>query len=539
MPKLRVALAQLDFLVGDIAGNLQKHLTAAEFARDELKADIIVFPELSITGYPPEDLLLRKSFLDNANEAVAECQSTIKNIHCLIGHPQATVAGLFNTCSLIYNGRLLARYTKHHLPNYGVFDEKRYFKTGESRGIVMIKDIPVSVCICEDLWFEGPVRRVAEEGAQIILSPNASPYEIEKHEERVKTLAQRARANNVAIVYVNTVGGQDDLIFDGGSMVIDTKGIVAIQGEFFKEKIFTADFEVMKRDTQVEHIPFKLPLEEEKIYQALIMGVRDYVKKNQFTGALLGLSGGIDSALALAVAVDALGKDHVRAIMMPSRYSAEISLEDAAQIAKNFGVRYEIIPIENVYQSFLETLSAQLPHLPGSITDQNIQARCRGVIIMALSNSSGDIVLTTGNRSEMAVGYATLYGDMAGGFNVLKDIPKTLVYRLAKYRNTLEDLIPRRIIERAPTAELAFDQKDEDTLPPYPLLDNILGLYINQEWGAEEIIAHGYDPEMVQQIIYFIRKNEYKRRQSPVGARVNHKAFGRDRRYPITSGFKG
>ncbi len=536
--KLRVALAQMDFFVGDIAGNLEKHIQAAEQARDELNADVIVFPELSITGYPPEDLLLRPSFIDASNQAVLTLQNTVKNIHCVIGHPYATQDGLFNTCSVLHNGRLLARYSKQHLPNYGVFDEKRYFTSGQSSGIVMIKDIPVAICICEDLWFDGPAQAAAKQGARIILSPNASPFEIDKQEQRVKTIAQRARANNVAIVYVNCVGGQDDLIFDGGSMVLDKQGLVALQGDFFKEQLFCAEFELMNTDIQVQHTPHTLPSLEEKIYQALVLGVRDYVKKNHFTGALIGLSGGIDSALVLAIAVDALGKENVRTVMMPSRYTAQISLADAELIAKNFGVRYDVISIDKLYADFIENLSSVLPEVP-PVADQNIQARCRGVIIMALSNSSGDIVLTTGNRSEMAVGYATLYGDMAGGFAVLKDVPKTMVYRLSKYRNTISDDIPVRILERAPSAELAFDQTDQDTLPPYPELDLILSLYLNQGWGIEEIIAHGYDTETVTKIVNSIRVSEYKRRQAAVGTRINHTAFGRDRRYPISSGFKG
>jgi NAD+ synthase (glutamine-hydrolysing) len=536
--KLRVALAQIDFFVGDIAGNLEKHIQAALTARDELNADLIVFPELSITGYPPEDLLLRPSFIDASNQAVLEFQNTVKNIHCVIGHPYATPEGLYNTCSVLHNGRLLARFSKQHLPNYGVFDEKRYFLSGPSSGIVMIKDVPIAVCICEDLWFESPAQAAAKQGARIILSPNASPFEIDKHEQRVKTISQRARANNVAIVYVNTVGGQDDLIFDGGSMVLDKQGIVALQGDFFKEQLFCAEFELLNTDIQVQHTPHTLPSLEEKIYQALVMGVRDYLKKNHFTDALLGLSGGIDSALGLAIAVDALGKEHVHAVMLPSRYTAQISLEDAELIAKNFGVRYDVISIDKLHANFTETLTPILPTIP-SVADQNIQARCRGVIMMALSNSSGDIVLTTGNRSELATGYATLYGDMAGGFNVLKDVPKTMVYRLAKYRNEISELIPARILERAPSAELAFDQKDADTLPPYPELDLILSLYLNQGWGIEEIVAHGYDPDTVTKIVNFIRVNEYKRRQAPVGTRINHTAFGRDRRYPISSGFKG
>jgi NAD+ synthase (glutamine-hydrolysing) len=542
MPKkLRVVLAQLNLLVGDIAGNLAKHIHAATTARDELQADVIVFPELSLTGYPPEDLLLRKSFIKASDLALKTLQDTLQDIYCLVGHPQtkANSKTLFNACSLIHNGKVLACYTKQHLPNYGVFDEKRYFVTGRSQNVTTIKGIPVGICICEDLWFPGPAQQVVEQGARIILSPNASPFEIDKHHKRATVLERRAKANHIPIVYVNFVGGQDDLIFDGGSMVIDPQGQIAQLAPFFQQALVPVDFEFDENETRVERTPFELPTDEEKVYEALVLGVRDYVKKNHFNGALIGLSGGIDSVLTLAIAVDALGKENISAVMMPSRYTADMSLEDAAIVAKNFGVDYKIISIENTFTQLAAQLEPMIDKKNRDITLENLQARCRGVIMMALSNSSERIVLTTGNRSEMAVGYATLYGDMAGGFAVLKDVPKTWVYRLAGYRNRIQKLIPQRVIDRAPSAELAPNQKDSDTLPPYPVLDKILELYLNQGLSAEDIIAHGHERALVSTIISFINRSEYKRRQAAVGTRINHTAFGRDRRYPITNGFKG
>jgi NAD+ synthase (glutamine-hydrolysing) len=536
--KLRIVMAQLDFLVGDIQGNLQKHIQAAQEARDIMKADVIVFSELSMTGYPPEDLLNRAAFIDESNEAVNTFKSTVTGIHCVVGHPLSSSKGLYNSCSLIYNNTILARSNKKFLPNYGVFDEHRYFISGEPHGIALIHDIPVAIIICEDLWYAAPVQAAAAQGARIILSPNASPFEIDKDAQRQQVVAKRARANNVPIVYVNQVGAQDDLIFDGGSMVIDATGTVCQQMEFFKSALLPVDIEISSVESQVAKAPFNTPAQTEKIYQALVMSVRDYVTKNNFTGALIGVSGGIDSALVLAIAVDALGKENVKAVVMPSRFTAPVSLTDAALLIKNFGVAHEDISIEPVFISFLATLAPVFGDNKPDITEENIQSRCRGVILMALSNKSGRIVLTTGNRSEMAVGYATLYGDMAGGFAVLKDIPKMMVYELAKYRNKAGEMIPQNILARAPTAELAFDQKDEDSLPPYPVLDKILMLYLNEEQSVEQIIAQGMDRTIVEKVVGLIHKNEYKRKQSPIGPRINHTAFGRDRRYPVTSGYK-
>ena len=540
MPKkLRIVLAQLNLLVGDIQGNLNKLIGAAKLARDEHHADVIVFPELSITGYPPDDLLLRKSFLDEATEALNEFKSQVNDIYCLVGHPHVTAHGLHNSCSLIYNGTILGRYAKQHLPNYGVFDECRYFVPGNSPCVIPIHNIPVGMVICEDIWQPGPIQQAANKGARIILAPNASPYESDKYEHRLLVLAKHAKAANLPIVYVNCVGGQDELVFDGESMIIDQDGKICQYAGFCNETLLPVDIEFSSAETKITSTPISLPNFEEKIYECLKLGVKDYISKNIFTGAIVGVSGGIDSALTLAVAVDALGKDNVSAVMLPSRYTSDISMEDSLALVKNLNVHHDVISIEPAFESFLQSVAPVFAGKKPDITEENIQARCRGVILMAISNKTGRIVLTTGNRSEMAVGYATLYGDMAGGLAVLKDIPKTLVYRLANYRNQLNPVIPKRTIERAPTAELAPNQTDQDSLPPYDILDAILDLYLNQEKSIAEIVSQGFDRITVAKVINLIKKSEYKRRQSPIGIRVNHKAFSRDRRYPITSGFKG
>lgn len=537
--KLRIVLAQLNFCVGDIQGNLQKSINAAIKARDEMNANLIVFPELNLTGYPPEDLLFRKAFIDAATEALYQFMSDVKDIYCLICHPHATSAGLYNSSSLVYNGTILGRYAKQSLPNYGVFDEDRYFISGNTSCVVPINGIDVGLIICEDLWNPHPIQQAANQGARIILVPNASPFELDKHEQRHSILAKRAKAYNLPIVYVNNVGEQDELVFDGGSMVVDQEGNICAFAGFCREILLPVDIEINATNTKIPFTDFSIPDEDERIYNCLVLGVKDYLAKNKFSGALVGSSGGIDSALTVAIAVDALGKDNVEAILMPSRYTADISTEDALALANNLGIRTETISIEPSFNSFLQSLEKSFGNKKPDITEENIQSRCRGLILMALSNQSGKIVLTTGNRSEYAAGYATLYGDMCGGFAVLKDVPKTLVYRLARYRNTISPIIPERILERPPTAELAPNQLDADTLPPYDVLDKIIELYINQMQSIEDIIALGFEEETVRKIVKFINKNEFKRRQAAIGVRINHQAFGRDRRYPITSGFKG
>jgi NAD+ synthase (glutamine-hydrolysing) len=537
--KLRIALAQLNLTVGDIQGNLIKLINAAKSARDTLKAEMVVFPELSITGYPPEDLLLRKSFIDAANDALNTFKNEVHGIYCVVGHPHATSQGLFNTCSVIYNGTVVGRYAKQHLPNYGVFDECRYFTPGNSPCVIPINGTSVGIVICEDVWHAGPTQQIANHGARVLITPNASPFEIDKHEQRHLTLAKRAKAANIPIVYVNCVGGQDDLLFDGGSMVIDQTGKICQFAGFCNETLLPIDIEITSTQTTINQAHFVIPDIEQRVYDALVLGTRDYVQKNNFPGALIGVSGGIDSALTLAIAVDALGKDRVHAVLMPSRYTHEMSMEDGIALTKNLGVSYDVISIEPSFNSFLESLTPLFGNKEPDLTEENIQSRCRGVLLMALSNQTGNIVLITGNHSEMAVGYTTLYGDMAGGFAVLKDVPKTLVYRLAHLRNQLSPAIPLRTIDRPPTAELAPNQKDEDSLPPYPILDKIIEFYINQEQSIETIVEQGFARDVVNKVVNLIKKSEYKRRQAPVGVRINHKAFGRDRRYPVTSGFKG
>lgn len=538
--KLRVVLAQLNSCVGDISGNLKKCIQAAHTARDQFKADIIVFPELNLTGYPPEDLLLRKDFIEASNQALNEFKAQVKNIYCVVSHPHANSQGLYNSCSIIHNGTILGRYAKQFLPNYGVFDEDRYFIPGNTPCVLTINEVSVGLIICEDLWNAAPAQQAANQGARLLLVPNASPFEIDKHEQRHAILSKRAKATNLPIVYVNNVGTQDELIFDGGSMVVDAQGKICDFAGFNQEVLLPVDFEFTTAETTVSQMEsIEIPSEEQRIYDCLVLGVRDYLAKNSFTGAIIGVSGGIDSALTLAIAVDAIGKENVEAVFLPSRYTADISEEDAMSLIHNLGVHHQTISIEPVFQSFLSSLAPSFADKKPDITEENLQARCRGVILMALSNKTGKILLTTGNRSEMATGYATLYGDMCGGLAVLKDVPKTLVYRLAEYRNQRAAVIPQRTLERPPTAELAPNQKDEDSLPPYPILDKILELYLNQEISAEDIISQGFDRSVVEKIVKLIQRNEYKRRQSAIGIRINHKAFGRDRRYPITSKFKG
>lgn len=540
MPKnLKIVIAQLNLTVGDIQGNLAKHIDAATQAREKLHADIIIFPELSLTGYPPEDLLLRPAFLHESTQAMETFMANVRDIHCLISYPHQTNEGLFNCASLVYNGRILVRHAKIHLPNYGVFDEDRYFIPGTSTSVVPVNGVPVGVVICEDLWFPEPTRDAVMQGARIILSPNASPFETDKHAQRVNVLKKRAQENQLPIVFVNGVGGQDELIFDGGSMVADEKGNIAQFAGFFKECLLPIEAQFTSTQTTIATTAFELPSKLETIYQALVLAVRDYVQKNNFKTVLIGVSGGIDSAITLAIAVDALGKDRVRAIIMPSRYTSDISLEDAVAVSKNLGVMHDIISIEPTYQTFLDELKPIFEDKSVDITEENIQARCRSIILMAIANKFNALVLTTGNRSEMAVGYCTLYGDMAGGFAVIKDVPKTLIYELAQYRNIKGAVIPERTITRAPTAELSPDQKDEDTLPPYSVLDQILERYLNQTQSANEIIAAGFNESTVRRVLTLVRQSQYKRRQSAVGPRINHKSFGRDWRYPITNGFKG
>ncbi len=538
---LRIVMAQLNFMVGDIAGNADRIAAAAQRARDELAADCIVFPELALTGYPPEDLLLRPAFVEQALAALQGLSRRVEGIDVLLGLPFREGRDLYNAACLLRGGRVAARYDKHLLPNYSVFDEKRYFTAGHRPLVVEIRGVPVGVTICEDVWQPEPVAAAVAAGARLVVNLNASPYHIDKGREREEVVARRVRECGVPMLYINLVGGQDELVFDGESFAMAADGRLTHRAAALTEALVAVDVNydagkgeaVLRAGDVVEP-----PSREAEIYGAIVLGTRDYIEKNRFPGVVLGLSGGIDSALTLAIAVDAIGAARVEAVMMPSRYTSAMSLEDAAAECAALGVAHHVIGIEPPFRAFLDTLAAEFAGAPFDTTEENIQARCRGIVLMAISNKKRKMVLTTGNKSELAVGYATLYGDMAGGFAPIKDVPKTLVYRLARYRNSLQPVIPERVLQRPPSAELAPDQKDEDTLPPYEVLDPILERYIEQDRSPAEIVAAGFDRETVQRVVTMVNRNEYKRRQAPPGVRITRRAFGRDRRYPITSGFR-
>ncbi len=535
--KLRIAAAQLDFLVGDISGNTQKIIKYSNKARDELNADIVVFPELAITGYPPEDLLLRSDFYKDVAAALKTLQDSIKGIYVIFGYPEKTTKDRFNAAMVLHNGKIIANYRKQKLPNYGVFDEKRYFVSDTKPCVINLFGVKIALSICEDLWFPGPMSKAAKNGAQLMISINASPFDMYKPSIREQVMSDRAKEGGMPLIYVNCVGGQDELVFAGGTMVLNRTGEVVQHTDFFTEELIPIDFQLTPEIKPLEHKSLIIPPVEERIYKALVMGVRDYIKKNHFPGAVIGLSGGIDSALTLAIAVDAIGAEKVETISMPSRYTRDMSVEDAEKQAKTQGVGFSIIPIEEMFEATLSSLAPEFEGLKPDVTEENIQARCRGILLMAVSNKKGSIVLSTGNKSEMSVGYSTLYGDMVGGFCVLKDVPKTMVYRLAEYRNKISPVIPERVITRAPSAELAEDQLDQNSLPDYPVLDGILELYIEHDKSVAEIVAAGFDEKIVKKIVTMVIRNEYKRRQAPPGVRITARAFGRDRRYPITSGF--
>ncbi|TNE71466.1 MAG: NAD+ synthase [Gammaproteobacteria bacterium] len=536
--KLRVVMAQIDFLVGDIPGNTDLVIDATRRAAEEHQADIVVFPELCITGYPPEDLLLRPSLELRVNEALERLQDEELAPAIVVGAPLRSGSLLYNAAVVIDNGAITGRYFKRFPPNYQVFDEKRYFAEGAEVLVMDIRGVPVGITVCEDIWKDGPVEDAAKAGARLILNLNASPFDTDKQARRKALLERKSRENMVSIVYVNLVGGQDELVFDGGSMVFDHSGVLAAEAPQFRDGLFPVDFLCEHHCQPVSQSLPDTPSLEENVYDALVVGVRDYVNKNGFKSVVLGLSGGIDSAVTLAVAVDALGKDRVRAVMMPFRYTSSMSLEDAEAEAVALDVQYDVFSIEPMYDAFMATLAAPFEGTTPDTTEENLQARLRGVLLMSLSNKFGSLVLTTGNKSEMAVGYSTLYGDMAGGFDVLKDVPKTLVFRLAQYRNTLSPVIPERVITRPPSAELAPDQKDEDSLPGYDVLDQILNLYVERDFSADAIVAEGFSRADVDRAVRLVDINEYKRRQAPIGVRISERGFGKDRRYPITNGWK-
>jgi NAD+ synthetase len=528
---MRVAIAQLDCVVGDMPGNAARILAAVDEARRG-GADLVVTPELSLCGYPPEDLLLRPAFLTACAGELERLAAQVTGPAVLVGFPEASGGKRHNAAAVIRNGRVAAIYRKRELPNYTVFDEDRYFEPGTDPCVIDIAGVRVGIVICEDIWFPTPARIASTAGAQIIVVPNGSPYHTRQQALRRDVVTARAQETGLPVVYVNRVGGQDELVFDGASFIVDGAGALAQQVPAWRETVALAEFAGATPKAVRGGLDGRL---ESHVYAALCMGVHDYVEKNRFPGVLIGLSGGIDSALTLAVAVDALGPERVRAVMLPSPYNAAISLEDARAMAGILGVRYDEIPIDGAFQALRAALVEEFKGLPEDATEENIQARIRGTLLMALSNKHGTIVLTTGNKSEMAVGYATLYGDMAGGFAVLKDISKSLVYRLARYRNSLGRVIPERIITRAPSAELRLNQTDQDSLPPYDVLDAILEAYVEELQSPAEIVARGYAAEHVARVVRLIKVNEYKRRQAAVGIRITPRGFGKDWRYPITS----
>ncbi|MGL4600852.1 MAG: NAD+ synthase [Plesiomonas sp.] len=532
--QLNIAIAQLNMLVGDIEGNADKIIhTATEHANTG--ADMVVFPELALTGYPPEDLLLRPDLMLRVHTELQRIQQACAKTTVLVGHPWRDADALYNALSVYSNGQLLTRYYKQQLPNYGVFDEQRYFRAGHQPAIIDFAGYRIGLLICEDLWFDQPIDTLHAAGAELIISINASPYDQEKPQTRQRLLEGHCRRTGLPLIYVNQVGGQDELVFDGCSKVFNQQGEVTHHLAAFAED----SAHIIITDNHIQPMP-TLPQPSSLLaqtYQALVLAVRDYVTKNAFHGAVLGLSGGIDSALTLAIAADALGAENVQAVMMPFRYTADISVADAKEEAEILGVEFDIISIEPMFDAFMNQLAPLFAGTARDTTEENLQARCRGVMLMAISNKRRRLVLTTGNKSEMAVGYATLYGDMAGGFDVLKDVPKTLVFALSAYRNTLSYVIPQRVIDRPPSAELAPDQVDQDSLPPYDVLDAILQAYVEHDKSVAELIAMGFDETIVRKVLRLVDINEYKRRQSAVGPRITTRNFGKDRRYPITSGF--
>ena len=533
---MKLCMAQINTFVGDWTGNTQRVLDVCRAAVAEDPQAVVVFPELTLCGYPPEDLLLRPSIGAQTDNALTSlCHELPKGLWVILGYPRLTPSGLFNAAGVIHDGRLVAEYHKQFLPNYQVFDELRYFKPGQEPCVIDIDGVTVGLTVCEDIWNPEPAAKAAAAGAELLINLNASPFHRGKRRERLDLVAERARSNGFSVVYVNQVGAQDELVFDGGSFVVDADGVLSQRAPEFEEGCYWVAFE--------RHSKFVAPTPAEQapqlddiasVWHALVLGVKDYVNKNGFPGVVLGLSGGIDSAVTLAVAVDALGAERVHAVMMPFRYTASMSLEDAEAEAATLGVAYRVISIEPMFESFADALSDEFAGLDTDITEQNLQARCRGVVLMAISNKKNLLVLTTGNKSELAVGYSTLYGDMAGGFDVLKDCPKGLVYALARYRNVVAPVIPERVITRPPSAELAPDQTDQDSLPDYDVLDAIIEQYVERDTSPEDIIAAGFTHEDVHRVVRLVDLNEYKRRQSPVGVRITQRGFGRDRRYPIT-----
>lgn len=537
--QITIALAQIGMTVGDVPGNTRRVIETAHRARDQLHAQLVVFPECTLTGYPPEDLLfhkqLRRQVADGLDTLVAE----LEGVQVLVGYPEYTGQGIYNSLTLIGGGKQSVNYRKKYLPNFAVFDEERYFLAGDEAKTIDIGGIRLGLALCEDIWHAGTVEAARDIGAEALIITNGSPYEIRSQSRRRALLAERSSGSGMPMIYLNLIGGQDELVFDGGSMALDAMGKTVFQAPQFEEGVYP--LELRAGPDGVEVVPAEICPDLEKTesaYRAIVLGVRDYVINHGFPGVVIGLSGGIDSALTLAIAVDALGADRVQTVMMPSRFTADISTEDAAEQARTMDVQYEVLPIEDIFSCILDTLAPFFADLPADTAEENIQARSRGIILMAISNKTGKMLLTTGNKSEMAVGYATLYGDMAGGFAPIKDCSKTLVYELARYRNSLGRVIPERVLTREPSAELRAGQKDSDHLPPYDILDPILEALVEENLSVDEICERGFERATVGKVLAMVQRNEYKRRQAPPGVRISSRAFGRDWRYPITSGYK-
>lgn len=536
--EINIGLAQINVVVGGVENNVDRIIEFAERAKKQ-KCDLLVCAELVLTGYPPEDLLMRPGFNRRVEQQLKRLCDSVEGIDLIVGYPKQTEGGLLNIGALIVDGKITHEYAKMDLPNYSVFDEKRYFTAGLDHCVVDYKGVKLGITVCEDIWHDGPVEGAVEQGAQVIININGSPYHSKKIEERNDVVCGKANKLGVPIIYVNQVGGQDELVFDGASFATDAQGHVVHQMVSFEEALGAVQISHDASALSVTGSQMEPEMEMlESIYRALVLGVGDYVRKNGFKNVVIGLSGGIDSALTTTIAVDALGPENVDVIMMPFRYTSDISKHDAHAEAEALGINYHVVSIEPMYDAFIKQLSPVFGERAEDTTEENIQARCRGLSLMAFSNKTGAMVLTTGNKSEMSVGYATLYGDMVGGYNAIKDVPKVLVYELAKYRNTISPVIPERVITREPSAELRPDQIDSDSLPPYEILDPILELYVEQDCPPAEIVAKGYAKEYVSQVIRMVDRNEYKRRQAAPGVRITKRAFGRDRRYPITSGFK-
>jgi NAD+ synthase (glutamine-hydrolysing) len=534
-------MAQLNLVVGDVEGNTSHIIRAADRAREELSADVVMTPELAVSGYPPEDLLFHSGLRAQVARSIERLRSDVRGVTLVAGYPEYVDKCIFNSAIVMRDGEILANHRKACLPNYRVFDEKRYFTAGSLPTVLDLNGIRAGILVCEDIWEPEPAARARRAGAEVLLVINASPYEVNKQRQRERDVVRRrVTETGVPLLFVNLIGGQDELVFDGNSFVMDARGEVTMRAPAFEEDLYAVDLEVAV-DGGVTPRPGSIaPLQDqvESVYGALVQGTRDYVNKHRFPGVVLGLSGGVDSALTLCIAVDALGPDRVHSVAMPSRYTSQMSKDDAALQASWLKVKHSEISIEGMFEATLRALNHEFAGKPTDTAEENIQSRCRGVLLMGISNKTGRMLLTTGNKSEMAVGYATLYGDMAGGFAPIKDCSKLLVYRLAAWRNAQSRVIPARVIERPPSAELRPEQRDTDSLPPYEVLDPILEAFIEEDLSVDQIAARGFDRAIVGRILDLVRRNEYKRRQAPPGVRVSGRAFGRDWRYPITNGYQ-